>query len=98
MLWDEVLLKVREDFLEPPLYEPRRELVFFFFSPHPLEARPEEVMTQNKTLQLMIPGEIAQDIQANPVPLPPAALFSQLKPRKGTSPGKRAKQDNATCA
>lgn len=55
-------------------------------------------MTQNKTLQLMIPGEIAQDIQANPVPLPPAALFSQLKPRKGTSPGKRAKQDNATCA
>lgn len=44
-------------------------------------------MTQHKTLQLLIPRETAQEIPANPVaPLPTAALFSQLKPRKGTSP------------
>lgn len=91
------LLKVREDFPEPPLYEPRRELVVFF-SPHPLAAGPEEVMTQNKTLQLSIPGEIAQEIPGNLAPLPTAALFFQLKPRKGTSPGKRARQGSATCA
>lgn len=34
VLWDEVLLKVREDFPEPPLYEPRRELVFFSHPTH----------------------------------------------------------------
>lgn len=43
-------------------------------------------MTQSKTLQLMIPREIAQEIPANQEPLPTAAIFSQLKSRKGTSP------------
>lgn len=36
VLWDEVLslLEVREDFPEPPLYQPRRELVVFFHPTH----------------------------------------------------------------
>lgn len=55
-------LKVRGDSPEAPPHSTNsgRELVFV----NPLPAGPGEVMTQNKTIQLMIPGDIAQEIPA----------------------------------